>query len=75
MADQECVAILLWLISSIPIILEISPSKIAIHSWSAILKRYTIQQHVTMLNVHGEYMRKRMDIMKIVSDSTSQKSF
>ena len=27
MADQECVAILLWLISSIPIILEISQVK------------------------------------------------
>ena len=26
-----------------------------------------------MLNVHGEYMRKRMNVMKMLSDSTSQK--
>ena len=32
-----------------------------------------IQLHVTILNVHGEYMRKRMNIMKMLSVSTSQK--
>ena len=32
-----------------------------------------IQLHVTTLNVHGEYMRKRMNIMKMLSLSTSQK--
>ena len=52
MADQECMAILLALISGI-------------------IK--CIQLHVTMLNVHGEYMRKRMNIMKMLSVSTSQK--
>ena len=52
MADQECMAILLGLISGI-------------------IK--CIQLHVTMLNVHGEYMRKRMNIMKMLSVSTSQK--
>ena len=52
MADQECMAILLGLISSI----------IA-----------CIHLHVTMLNVHGEYMRKRVNITKMLSVSTSQK--
>ena len=52
MTDQECMAILLGLISSII---------------------RCIQLHVTMLNVHGEYMRKRMNIMKMHSVSTSQK--
>ena len=33
-----------------------------------------IKLHVTMLNVHGEYMRKRMNIMKMLSVSTSQKT-
>ena len=33
----------------------------------------SIQLHVTMLNVHGEYLRKRMNIMKMLSVSTSQK--
>jgi hypothetical protein len=33
-----------------------------------------IQLHVTMLlNVHGEYLRKRINIMKMFSVSTSQK--
>ena len=32
-----------------------------------------IELHVAMLNVHGEYLRKRMNIMKMLSVSTSQK--
>ena len=33
----------------------------------------SIQLHVTILNVLGEYLRKRMNIMKMLSVSTSQK--
>ena len=38
---------------------------------SSIIAR--IQLHVTMLKVHGEYMRKRINIMKMFSVSSSQK--
>ena len=34
-----------------------------------------IQLHVTMLNVHGEYMRKRMNIMKMLCLNVSKNRF
>lgn len=52
MANQNCLAVLLGLISSL----------IA-----------CIQLHVTMLNLHGEYLKKRMNMMKVLSVSSSQK--